>query len=353
MLARLALILLLLAPASLAQAAAAPKPIEIRVVVVTAFEIGQDTGDKAGEFQAWATVIPKTLPFPAGPRPLRYDPKAGVLVINTGMGTNRAANSIMALGTDPRFDLRHAYWIVAAIAGVNPNTGSVGSAAWIGTVIDTDYSYEIDAREIPAGWSTGRLPLERSEPYQAPAPTEDDGATFLLNTGLRDWAYGLTKRLPLADSANLKALRSPYAAFPEAMKPPRVMSGDEATGQTFWHGRLMNDYAERWTAYWTAGKGRFVMTGMEDSGVVRAVQTLEKLGRADPKRILVLRCGSNYSMQSPDSTAEASLAQENSSLSALQASLDAAYEVARPVVGELSAHWPQYRQKIPMGAAQD
>ena len=140
----------LTAPA--AASARAGAAIEVRVVVVTAFEIGQDTGDPPGEFQAWAGVLPRRLPFPAGARDLRYDPRTHVLAINTGMGTNRAATSIMALGTDPRFDLSHAYWMVAAIAGVNPDAASVGSAAWIGTIVDTDYGYEIDAREIPAGW---------------------------------------------------------------------------------------------------------------------------------------------------------------------------------------------------------
>ncbi|MES2570468.1 MAG: purine nucleoside permease, partial [Verrucomicrobiota bacterium] len=127
-----------LALAASGPAAAATQPIEVRVVVVTAFEVGEDTGDAAGEFQAWAGEMPQVLPFPAGYRHLRYDPARKVLAINTGMGTNRAATSTLALGLDPRFDLSHAYWIVAAIAGVNPNEASIGSAAWIGDVIDSD-----------------------------------------------------------------------------------------------------------------------------------------------------------------------------------------------------------------------
>ncbi len=338
---------LLAAPLS----ARAEPPLEVRVVVVTTFEIGEDTGDQPGEFQAWANVLPQRLPFAAGPRSLRYDPASHVLAINTGMGTNRAATSIMALGTDPRFDLSHAYWMVAAIAGVNPNTASAGSAAWIGTVIDTDYGYEIDPREIPAGWSTGRIPLGRIKPYEEPAPTDDDGAIFPLNTELRDWAFALTHHITLPDSSALKALRAPYAGYAEAQQPPQVMTGDEATGQTFWHGVLMNQYAERWTAYWTGGKGRFVMTAMEDSGVVRALQALQKMGRADAGRVLVLRTGANYCVQPPGEDAATSLAHENSGLSAMPAALDAAYRVGRPVVDALSGHWALYRDHNPGAAA--
>jgi len=346
-LTRTAILAVALLCAAAPAAARAEAAMEVRVVVVTAFEIGEDTGDQPGEYQAWASVLPQRLAFAGGARDLRYDPKTHVLAINTGMGTNRAATSVMALGTDPRFALRRAYWLVAAIAGVNPDAASVGSAAWIGAVVDTDYGYEIDPREVPPDWPTGRIPLGRTRPYQAPAPNDDDGAIFPLDTGLRDWAFGLTQHVKLPDSPNLQAIRAPYVSDPQAEQPPRVITGDEATGQTFWNGRLMNQYAERWTAYWTGGKGRFVMTAMEDSGVVRAVQTLQKMGRADAGRVLVLRTGSNYSAPPPGVSAAASLAKEDAALSAMSAALDAAYAVGRPVVDQLSGHWDLYRDRIP------
>ena len=75
----------------------------------------------------------------------------------------------MGLGMDPRFDLSKAYWIVAAIAGVDPKKTSVASTAWAKFVVDGDLSYQIDAREIPRSWSTGYVPLGRSSPYQPPS----------------------------------------------------------------------------------------------------------------------------------------------------------------------------------------
>ena len=41
--------------------------------------------------------------------------RQGVLGVVTGVGTAKAAATIMALGLDPRFDLRNAYWLVAGI----------------------------------------------------------------------------------------------------------------------------------------------------------------------------------------------------------------------------------------------
>ncbi|MDB5735456.1 MAG: purine nucleoside permease [Alphaproteobacteria bacterium] len=105
------------------------------MVVVTTVQHGED-GFR--EMKAWLPEAPVKLPFSAGDVPLRYAPSRGLLVIATSMGSPHAAASVMALGTDARFDLTKAYLLVAAIAGVDPQAGSLGSAAWIGEVIDGD-----------------------------------------------------------------------------------------------------------------------------------------------------------------------------------------------------------------------
>jgi purine nucleoside permease len=61
----------------------------VRVVVVTTFELGNDSGDTPGEFQYWVERVPlqQTLPFAAGQRPLRYNPDKHVLGIVVGSGS--------------------------------------------------------------------------------------------------------------------------------------------------------------------------------------------------------------------------------------------------------------------------
>src|SRR5579883_3069202 len=102
-------------------ALAADRPIPIKVVVVTMFERGADTGDEPGEFQTWVEreKLDRVLPFHQGNRDLRMNDR-GVLGMVTGVGTAKAAASVMGLGMDPRFDLTKAYWVVAGIAGGNP-----------------------------------------------------------------------------------------------------------------------------------------------------------------------------------------------------------------------------------------
>ena len=145
---------------------AAEAPVRVRVVVVAMFEPGNDVGDVPGELQYWVEreKLDRTWEFPQGERHIRSNADGSILAVVTGTGTIHSAATIMALGMDPRFDLTKAYWVVAGIAGADPNVMSLGSAAWAEWVVDGDLNHEIDAREIPAGWPTGHLPIRRFEP---------------------------------------------------------------------------------------------------------------------------------------------------------------------------------------------
>lgn len=160
-------------------------PVPVKVVVVAMFEAGEDTGDHPGELQFWVgrEGLTRTWAFPVGERPLRSNEDGSVLAVLTGVGTMRAAATVMALGLDPRFDLTKAYWLVAGIAGVNPNDASLGSAVWAEWVVDGDLGHEIDAREVPPDWPTGYVPLRKSIPYEKPADP-NQAMVFHLDPGL-------------------------------------------------------------------------------------------------------------------------------------------------------------------------
>jgi purine nucleoside permease len=328
---------------------AAEKKLPVRVVVVTTWQSGSPTGG-TGELTAWAKETPVTFRFPAGQggQDLRYDPSRQMLITCTGMGTNRAANSIEALGYDPRFDLTNAYWVVAAVGGVDPNQASLGSAAWMSEVVDIDFAYAIDPRQIPKDWTTGYIPWGRTTPFEQPVPDADSNL-FSTNKSLTNWAFDTTKSFLLPDNSDLQRARSAYTDFPRALEPPKVMLGDEATGQTFWGGSLWNRLAEQWVSYWTSGKGIFIMTAMEDSGILRALSSLSKAGKVAANRTLVLRTASNYSVEAPGQTpAEMRAADVNGfAAAALNSSLSAAYTVATAVIEKLIDGWDHYRDHTP------
>lgn len=328
------------------------KKIPIKVVVVSMFEAGEDQGDRPGEFQYWVERLPldQTLPFPQGYRDLRYNEKLGILGIVTGIGNTKSAVSITALGLDERFDLTKAYWLVAGISGIDPEDGPTGSAVWADWIIDGDLSHEIDAREIPEGWTTGYIPLRKTEPYEEPRPKEEAVVATQLNTGLVDWAFELTKSTKLPDSDDIKAMRAQYTGFPAATMEPQVLRGDQLAASTYWHGALLNDWANDWVKYWTRDKGNFVTSAMEEVGTYHALERLHATGKVDKNRFLVLRTASNFTMQWPEISAYQSLAGEKltgKGYSAYMPSLESAYLVGSPVVKALVENWDKYESSLP------
>ena len=318
--------------------------LPVRVVVVTMFEIGKDSGDKPGEFQLWKERrnLTETLPFPQGWHDLAYDPQSGVLAIVTGMGSIKSATAALALGLDERLDLSKAYWLVAGIAGIDPEDASVGSAAWARYLIDGDIAHEIDAREIPKDWKSGYFALHSKGP-QDPTPLEPvNGEMFELNPALQDWAFALSKDMALPDDPRIAEARKAFKGYPNAQKPPFVLKGDNLAAMTFWHGAKMTQWANDWTQFWTRGKGEFVTSAMEETGTFQSIEYLTKVGRADRDRVLVLRAGSNFTMPPPGVDAATYLLSENQGYAGMTAALESLYKVGGRVVDEIVTHWDRF-----------
>jgi purine nucleoside permease/predicted cupin superfamily sugar epimerase len=350
-----------------AQEQSSVSPIEIKVVVVTMFEIGADEGDKPGEFQLWKAgqKLDTCLPFAVSHHDICINTETGVMGIVTGMGTAKAATAIMALGLDPRFDLTHAYWLVAGIAGFDPADASIGSAAWATWLLDGDLAHHIDAREIPDTWSTGYFPLFTTEPLldnQSIDPSKlnrhgqsSNGEVYQLNSQLTDWAYILTKNVKLNDYPVMQALRDKYTGYPNAQKLPFVLKGEHVAASTFWHGDLLNQWANNWTHYWTAGQGNFVSSGMEDTGAYQSMIYLDNANKVDKSRFMVVRTGSNYSMPPPGLTAIENLRLESgeNGYAGMQSALETAYLVGSKVVDTIVANWPKYKTTMPYDVKSD
>jgi purine nucleoside permease len=324
--------------------------LPVKVVIVTMFEIGKDSGDAPGEFQLWKERchLDTRIAFPQSHHDLFYNPQTGVLGMVTGMGSIRSATATLALGLDPRFDLTRAYWLVAGIAGIDPHRASIGSAAWAHYLVDGDLAHEIDAREMPKDWKFGHFALHSKGPAD-PTPLDPsiNGEMFELSPTLVDWAYTLTKDTALPDDQNIAAARAAYAGFPMAQRPPFVLKGDQLAAMTFWHGALMTDWAGDWVKFWTRGKGEFVTSAMEDTGTMQSIVYLSAVGRADRNRVLVLRAGSNYTMPPPGIAAADYLLRENQGYAGMHAALESLYTVGSKVIDDLLAHWPRYARTPP------
>ncbi len=330
--------------------------IKVKCVLISMYEFDSD---KPGEFQFFrkAERLRKTHEFPLGQNDI-WSNDAGLFALTIGIGAAKAAATTMAFGLDPRFDLSQSYFLIAGIAGINPRFGSLASVAWADYCIDGDLAHEIDAREIPEDWSTGIFPLGTFAPYHRRSKEAGDlfhnDEMYGLNRKLSDWAYTTTQQLDLSDLDNpeLESYRTRYRGFPEAQRPPFVLKGDNLSATRYWHGKMKNEWAERWVDFWTEGKGKFVTASMEDAGTLRALVQLARTGRVDWKRILLLRSASNFSMQAPERmTPSQSLRGEDGSGESLfpgyLASLQSLQRAGSKVINEIIAKWEHFNNSPP------
>jgi purine nucleoside permease len=325
-------------------------PIPVKVVVVAMFENGEVTGDKPGEFQFWVERLDldSTYEFKMGEYDLRMNDE-GVLGICVGGGIPNATASIMALGMDGRFDLSKAYWLVAGIAGADPADMSLGSAAWARWVIDGDLLYEIDGREIPEDWPYGMIPLGAERPADGPQDVSTgwtlDTISFELNSGLANWAFNVSRNTTIPDAPGIKEFRKQFVGYPNAQKPPFVTMGETLSSSTYWHGELMNNWANDWVKLYSNSEMNFMTSNMEDSGTLTSLHRLGRVGLVDTDRVMVLRTASNFSMPPPGKEAAWSTTAPypDDGLPARES----AFLVGNSVVQEILKNWREFKTEIP------
>jgi purine nucleoside permease len=324
-----------------------------RVVVVSYFEIGSDTGDQPGELQFWVERdhLDRIIEVPGMARPVRANRDGSEIAVAVGPGNINPAVNLMALGADPRFQLRESHWLLNGIAGISPQDGTVGSAVWTNFVINGDLAKEIDPREIPSPWKDGFMSLDGESPSdpKGGAGWEDDvrnwhgaearanrrGNVIRLNTALLGWAYQLTKNMTLPEDEPMRRLRLSYRDLPGTRRGPQVQVGANIATEIFWHGSRMDAWAHRWVSFETDGVAHLGTTSMNDTGALLALQALTRQGKADWNNALLLRTASNFDMPPDGMTAAQGLAKErHGTYTGYRPALEAAYTVGHAAIAE-------------------
>ncbi|GAA5831495.1 hypothetical protein JCM5353_007644 [Sporobolomyces roseus] len=225
-------------------------------------------------------------------------------IVTTGEGLVNAASTIMALTLSPKFDLTLTYFLVAGIAGISSDVGTLGSAAWARFVVQGGLAYELDGREIPSNWTDSAWALGTKQPGELPDPMDLYGTeVFELNTNLLDRVYNLTKDVKLNDSAEAIEFRKQYDSAP-ANEPPTVILGDSLSSDTYYAGDLLTKTWENYFNMMTTGQGKYATTNQEDSAILESLVRADDGGLIDYSRVMLLRTGSDFD-RAPNSTTDA------------------------------------------------
>ena len=327
----------ILACGAAAAHAAADKPIPVKVMVISMFAL--EEAEWTGKLK-----LDRAIPVP-GLSPLypavRCN-KDDVCHLTTDMGKANAAASISALVFSGLFDLKRTYFLVAGIAGVDPARGTIGTAAWSRYLVDSELAWEVDARERPAGWSTGYLGINTGAPGVKP----DLGygtEVYKLDDRLADMALSLSRGVVLSDSPGARAYRAHYPEAP-ANQLPQVTQCDSMTGNNWFHGELLGQRAREWFKLLTDDHGTYCMSSQEDNATYTALKRGAEEGLLDLRRVAVLRTASNFDRQYPGQTALDSVKADSGGFAPAVTNL---YLAGSPLVADIVKRWPLWKDGVP------
>ena len=290
--------------------AGSPGRFVVRMLVITMF---------VPETKPWLAheSLPLTTAVQAVPTSLRCA-STGLCVATIGEGKANAAASMSAILDDPALDFHQAYFLTSGIAGVSPQTGTLGFAAWARWVVDWDLGHHLGPDAAP-GVPFGYLPYD-----------DQHTNVFRLNEALVTKAYELTKNLPLSDSAEAAASRTHFPG--QAGRKPFTAICDTVTGDDYWTGAQQSQEAQYITSIWTKNQGTYCTTQMEDNATATV---LDRHGFFS--RYLSLRTASDFDQPYAGQTAQAAL----TSYPAAQPAIDNAYLAGSTVAHYLLNHPPQ------------
>jgi purine nucleoside permease len=332
--------------AGMAARAATPGPVAsvalpVKVMVVSMFR---------PEGAPWlkALKISREIPVPglSAGDPLVRCSADGVCQMTTGMGHANATASIMAVAYSGLFDLRKTYFLIAGVAGIDPDRGTIGSATWARFAVDAGIAHEIDVRDLPKGWSDGYYGILTNSADQKPR-FDYHTEVFRLNEALLQKALALSKGVELADSDDVRAYRAHFPGAP-ANQPPQVVQCDTASGDTWWTGPHLEEHARHWVKLLTDNQGVYCTTQQEDNATMVALTRASQSGLLDLQRVAILRTASDFDRPYPGQDTVSGLHAQLSLEGASSISTDNLVKAGMPLVQAIVSNWPQWQAGVPI-----
>ncbi|MGY0794540.1 purine-nucleoside phosphorylase [Azospirillum argentinense] len=315
----------------LGTSAEAAEPVKVKVFVGAMFEIGKNTGDRAGEFQNWyerywQSAEPISVKGALNPVYCNADGVCGAVL---GMGKVSSSASMQAILLNPQLDLSQAYFIISGVAGTPPSRGTIAEVNWATWLVD----YDLGHRWAPEEGKPG-------EPTFMPRKGYESVRLFQLNPALVSWAMKLTGDTPLKDSDSARAYRQRYPQD-AARRAPFVGTGTHMTGDTFFHGPGMSEQAQYIAKLY--GADDYVITEMEAAAITLVIK--RTLGS---DRVMSLRGAVNFDQGNPkETTLEHLDPKPGETAGGFAETVENVALVGARMTDHIVSHWDQWQAGVP------
>jgi len=232
-----------------------------------------------------------------------------VCQLTTGESEINAATTIASLVRYPKFDLTTTYFMIAGIAGVNPEVATTGSVTFARYAVQVALQYEFSQFEIPTNFTSGYIPQGSTSPQEYPQSIYGT-EVFEVNQDLRKIAADFARKATLNDSDAAMAYRENYASSPAyaaGAAPPSVVECDVATSDVYFSGSILSTAFGNYSTLVTNGSAVYCATAQEDNATLEAMLRAAADKVVDFGRIIVMRTASDFDREYPGEAATTNL----------------------------------------------
>ncbi|EXJ60885.1 hypothetical protein A1O7_05038 [Cladophialophora yegresii CBS 114405] len=274
-------------------------PISPKVVIISMFAPEAEVWyGKKYHLLALNITVPGLSPlFPE----VHCTASGNVCQVITGESEINAASTITAFVQSPEFNLTKSYFLVAGIAGVNPEVATLGSVTFAKYAVQVALQYEFDMRDVPDNFTTGYIPFGVTAPDDYPQ-TIYGTEVFEVNEALRDVAISFASGVKLNDSQASIAYRAKYSAasaYAAGAEGPSVLGCDVATSDVYFSGTRLSEAFANTTNIWTNGSGIYCTTAQEDNATLEAIMRAAQKNLTEFSRVIVMRTASDFDRPPP------------------------------------------------------
>ncbi|KAK3115846.1 hypothetical protein LTR53_004405 [Teratosphaeriaceae sp. CCFEE 6253] len=229
--------------------------------------------------------------------------------LTTGESEINAATTIASLVRYNRFDLTSTYFMVAGIAGVNPEVATICSVTFARYAVQVALQYEFSQFEIPTNFTSGYIPQGSKSPQEYPQSIYGT-EVFEFNQDLQHMAAEFARKATLNDSDDAIVYRANYAAsaaYAAGAAGPSVVECDVATSDVYYSGVILSEAFGNYTTLVTNGSGVYCTTAQEDNATGEALLRAAVNKLVDFSRIIIMRTASDFDRPYPGEAATTNL----------------------------------------------